>query len=177
MTTLRELLKGTRKLGRKTDDPKLKDLGFGGIYLPKTKRLVFRAEFASSDGKSKYLTAFSFATGLSSRKNPDPSKVSRSKHLSVKVKGKDEKITLEKPVVRHTHCAGYCECVDYIVTWWKANKESGAHAGPPPASPAVLKKYRGTGAGAPKNPDMVPGVCKHLLALYQKLLKGKFVVE
>jgi hypothetical protein len=156
MATLNKLLKGAAKLGRKTksEDLNIKDIGFGGVYAPKAKRLIFRAEYRSSSGGGKYLTALSFAsTPVDAETKP-----TKSRHLSVKVKGtKAQFVNLEKPKAGKTKCACFCECTDYIVTWWIANKQVDAHAGPPPASESVLKKYKGRGVGVPKNPDMVPG--------------------
>lgn len=178
MATLAKLLKGRRKLGRdpKAGEEKLKHLGFGGLYLEQNKRLLFRAEYASSsDNRTSYKTVLAFS--VSPLKSGVKASDKLHLHVKVKSKAKSERfVDLEKPKASKTKCLCYCECVDYIVTWWYANSEVGAHVGPAPASPEVLEKYRARGTGASKNPDGVPGMCKHLNALSRKLVKDKYVL-
>lgn len=78
-----------------------------------------------------------------------------------------------------------CNCADYYFTWWWYNDENMAMAGDEPDSvQKVLKrtvrvhdgKPYGTRPGS-RNDEQAPGLCKHVMALAQELVKQKKILR
>lgn len=75
----------------------------------------------------------------------------------------DQWLYVERPSLSKTDIGVVCTCSDYYFTWWKWNKEKKAYIGGP-NMPAYQRKTPPPPKGYPyKNPDHVPGVCKHIL--------------
>lgn len=80
----------------------------------------------------------------------------------------------ERPSASGTRVGVVCTCPDYYFTWWKWNKNNGAFASV--NMPAYQRTTPKPPVGRPyKNPNQEMGVCKHIIAMGDKLLEGNWL--
>lgn len=106
------------------------------------RKLVFRgrATGASAENYSCYI-AFPFQAGK-----------------DLYAMNADKKVGVKAPTVK-TACEVRCTCKDFQFTWSRANSKVGTLYGKEFVLPTP------TGTGKPRNPQQLPGMCKHLLGL------------
>lgn len=80
------------------------------------------------------------------------------------------KIFLKRPTFNNT-CRVRCQCEDFRYMWSYYDKTNKALIG------TFIPYIRKTDNYPVKNPDKLPGLCKHLLALTDKLVSGKIIID
>jgi hypothetical protein len=157
--TMRELLTSTKEFGRTLTSVPIVYIE-KVLLLPKSKRVRFVTATPSSDG-GEYRQLVEF----------HDVELQRTKDASHKVlvktqSGKDGYI---KKLSQDHIVSVRCACQDYRFTWARANSYVGSFAGRdfPPVVVQGLRK--------PRNPDNIPGVCKHLLGVFRQLKTDGYI--
>lgn len=168
MPTLRELLQGTQKI-----HPKALEWSPDGNNSPLLQldiqpfkgvnNLVVRS-------KQKYSGRWGIDKHRAVTRDGIYSQV-----LRFSLAGSKRNIAKDKASSARDRCLANCQCSDYYYRWWFGNKKHKAHDG------ANYKKYvRKTPPppqGLPhKNPNNVPGICKHLVFLAKYLRKKRKIM-
>jgi hypothetical protein len=152
--TIQEILASTKKFGRKLEGVPVVYID-QSLLLPKAEIVRFHTTTPSSrDDDYEQILEF-YWVELSREKD-------RGHQVLVKTKsGKSGYI--KKLDRRNYPIAVRCSCQDYRFTWARANQLAGAFTGP--KFPAVKVK----GTRGPRNPQNMPGVCKHLMGVFKEL--------
>lgn len=80
-------------------------------------------------------------------------------------------IYAKHPSISKSSCQLRCQCPDFYFTWQYYDKQVKALAGSP------FKKYtRKTTTYPERNPDHLPGYCKHIEGFVKKLASNKFII-
>lgn len=153
---IRGLILGGTNILRKNQYPTGKVGSFDFNYVMRNKQLVIKSQARPSKGDS--FTAYQTQIVLSGIGYSDI----QSKDFPLAYKASTGVIYLQKPTTSNT-VQTRCSCMDDRFMWQYSNKAKGALLG-------RIKPYqRITDTRPPKNPDNIPGMCKHSLALVKNL--------
>lgn len=163
---LKKLMLGQKKLGRKpVKVPASKVFVSKTVMTPRGEDaalLVIRGRVLPSEQQDDEEYTCYFAFPFRTVKGDDSA-------LTVKDKaGKQHKA--RKPTFL-TPCRVYCSCTDYQMTWYLSNSKNDAVFGP------KVKLYKSKGLRSPRNPKMIPGLCKHLTAVAGALTKKDWISD
>ena len=160
-TTLDQLLQGKSLLGNKPGIKRVTKI-VEMNPIPNSKQLVVKG---LSQGTQLYpLTMNIFDVQYSNQQ-------SKEYPLTVNLKN-GTKIYAAQIPIGGTRVQVRCGCKDFYFRWWYWNNKDKALAGPP--MPAYVKKTR---TRAEVNPLHVPGACKHLISLTDRLVQSKILVN
>lgn len=131
---------------------------FDTKYLPREKLLYIVANTRSSDKKRYYKTQLVFK-GI--RLSNDQSELFPFPYYNDKgmLIGYLPQLTVENEIMSR------CSCDDYRWMWHFWNKKEKALLGP------VIPYVRKTTTYPERNPDHIPGLCKHQLGLIKKMIE------
>lgn len=130
-------------------------------YIQRTKQLYIYGEALPLTGDKLYKLIIVF-DGITSSDIPDKT------HKLIYRPEHNPPIYLSKPNM-HTNVRVRCSCPDYYFSFEYYNKQKKALIGP-------HKDYvRKTTWYPPRNPQHLPGMCKHTLVMLNKLIKSGLV--
>lgn len=153
------ILKGTASLREKQNYVN-KAGSFKFKYSLQNKTLYVTAKVRSANSEAVYDTILT-VYGISWERVPD--KMHRIEYID---EGSGNKVFLSLPTGTH-NCGFRCTCLDYRFMWMYPNKSVKSLVG------RALPYVRKTSHLPPRNPDNVPGVCKHSLSTIKFLYNNR----
>lgn len=121
-------------------------------------KFYMHTSFSSSDGSTEYVT------GICVKALPD-----KSGDLKVRDVNTDKMVKIVAPTTRGKFKVR-CTCPDYEMTYAFPNHEHKMHYGKLPEVPKTAGTSR-----RPRNPERLPGGCKHIIALYRTCCKKNYI--
>jgi len=162
---LLEIVKYTRNI-RERQYSTGKVMSIGSKYTPQNKQLWIDAQSQSSDKSKLYKLSIVFE-GITNKEE-----ISSTHQIPYIAKEHDVPIYLSK-IDCKTRVRTRCSCEDYYFMWsyWNSREKAlvGAHKRYIPVRPPSGRP--------PVNPSESPGACKHLLALFKKLIDEKLIAK